>query len=222
MGGLTVSEPVTVLTDLALGLLCLMLADRLFRARPESAARLMAASFVLLAVAAVAGGTVHGFARTLPLVGRARLWNVVYAGIGLANVALVASVLSALAPRVRPLIFTVAGLRAIVLLFRLAHGDARLDLYDVATTVVVGVGAGLAFTWLRPRPFGPWLLGGMVVSLAGGAIQTWGIAPHPHFNHNDLFHVMQMAAQWCFFRAALTFPAVGAQRSATTRALQGQ
>jgi hypothetical protein len=221
---LAIAEPATLVTDWALGVLCVVLAARLLRLRRDGPVRLMASAFVCLAAAAFCGGTVHGFAQALAMNERGVLWAVVYAGIGLANVTLVAGVLWAVVPWAGPFVLAVQAARAVYLLLRLARGVAAVDVYDLAATLVVGLGGGLAFTWLRPRPFGPWLLAGILVSVAGGAIQMLRLAPHPQFNHNDVFHVVQMAAQVCFYKAALAFPAgpADAQRRATIRAPQGQ
>ena len=47
-----------------------------------------------------------------------------------------------------------------------------------------------------------WLKAGLWVSLAGLAIQQLRLAPHPNFNHNDLYHSVQAVALYCFYRGA--------------------
>ena len=44
--------------------------------------------------------------------------------------------------------------------------------------------------------------GGVAVSFAGAAAQMSGFALHRHFNHNDLYHVIQMLGLWLLFRGA--------------------
>ena len=39
-----------------------------------------------------------------------------------------------------------------------------------------------------------------LVSLVGGIVQARRVAPHRHFNHNDLYHVIQMVALYLFYR----------------------
>jgi len=69
---------------------------------------------------------------------------------------------------------------------------------------MVGAGVLAAFrlggSWKKP---GRWILSAMAVSALGATVQALQWAPHHHFNHNDLFHVIQLAANWLFFRAAL-------------------
>lgn len=45
-----------------------------------------------------------------------------------------------------------------------------------------------------------WIAGGVGLSLAAGAAQASKIDLHPHFNHNDLYHVIQIAALLAFYR----------------------
>lgn len=54
----------------------------------------------------------------------------------------------------------------------------------------------------RRRPGARSLLAGVLVGFAGALVQRSGFALHPHFNHNDLFHVVEMAGVWLYYRAA--------------------
>ena len=63
----------------------------------------------------------------------------------------------------------------------------------------------LAAWFLRPTGLTPaawWLTAGVGVSVVAGAIQAFRLAPHSRFNHNDLFHVVQMVALYCSTGAA--------------------
>jgi len=46
----------------------------------------------------------------------------------------------------------------------------------------------------------PWILLGVGVSALAAAAQASGFAPHRHFNNNDLYHVIQIAAMLLFTR----------------------
>lgn len=47
-----------------------------------------------------------------------------------------------------------------------------------------------------------WIIAGILVTLAGFAIQQTGFRSHRDFNHNDIYHVIQTGALYCFFRGA--------------------
>ncbi len=47
-----------------------------------------------------------------------------------------------------------------------------------------------------------WLVAGLALSLVGLAIQQSSLGFGPQFNHNDIFHTIQIAALWLFYRGA--------------------
>ena len=47
-----------------------------------------------------------------------------------------------------------------------------------------------------------WILAGVAVSVLAAGVQASGFAPHRHFNHNDLYHVIQIAAMILFYAGA--------------------
>jgi hypothetical protein len=55
------------------------------------------------------------------------------------------------------------------------------------------------------RPFdvtGGLMLAGVSLSAVAAGIQQSGVAIHRHFNHNDLYHVVQAVAIWLLYLAA--------------------
>ena len=46
-----------------------------------------------------------------------------------------------------------------------------------------------------------WLFAAIGLSALGGVVQRSGFAFHVHFNHNDIFHVLQSVGLWCYARA---------------------
>jgi len=47
-----------------------------------------------------------------------------------------------------------------------------------------------------------WILAGVGVSVLAAGVQASGFALHRHFNHNDLYHVIQIAAMILFYVGA--------------------
>src|SRR5204863_7346902 len=47
-----------------------------------------------------------------------------------------------------------------------------------------------------------WMISAVVVTLIGLGIQVTGFRSHEYFNHNDIFHVVQIGAMYLFFRGA--------------------
>jgi hypothetical protein len=78
--------------------------------------------------------------------------------------------------------------------------------HDEFIYVVIDSGIALLIVALlhaiRGDPPWRWMIAAVAVSVAAGAVQAMKLAPHPHFNHNDLYHVIQIAAMWLFYRGA--------------------
>ena len=47
-----------------------------------------------------------------------------------------------------------------------------------------------------------WIKRAVLVSLAGLAVLILKLSPHPSFNHNDLYHLIQMGGLYCLYRGA--------------------
>ena len=48
-----------------------------------------------------------------------------------------------------------------------------------------------------------WIITGVLVSFVGAAVQQTGFRQGQNFNHNDLYHVIQMVALYLFYRGGL-------------------
>jgi len=200
------SEPTTVLTDYLLAALGLVLAWRLSRSGspPPVSRRLWAASFLALAVAALLGGTWHGIPPDVRPSLRYHLWSITYATIGLADLLIVAGAARAAlprGPRAVALVLLTGGFLAYVALI-LARHDFLYVGWDYLGTLLFLFVFGLDLV-RRGEPGAGFVLGGVLASCAGALVQYLRLAPHPQFNDNDLFHVLQMAGVWLFFRGGL-------------------
>ena len=154
------TEPATMLTDYALALLCAFFALTLYRRSDGRGTGLWVAAFSVTGIAALAGGTAHGF--RVPL---GETWGVVWkitvVSIGAGSALLIAAgALSALRPQAQ---------------------EERTRREGVL--------------WLK-RAIG--------VSLAALAVLVLKLSPHADFNHNDLYHVIQMVGLYCLYRGALS------------------
>jgi hypothetical protein len=201
---MTISEPSTLLTDYLLAAVGLALGALLWSgASPAALARrLWAASFLVGAAAALAGGTVHGFRASLPAPIETALWSGCLMAAALCGALLVAGaschVLVGVSRKLALAAIAVVVIAELALLFA-----APVTLYAVwvAASWIVSLLALLALSartrasLLAPLTLGLALVGaGLVVQRAG-----WGL--HAHFNHNDASHLLLTAALWPFYRA---------------------
>lgn len=73
--------------------------------------------------------------------------------------------------------------------------------HDDFIWVIADTGSALAIVGaLHLWRFNGWMLAGAGVSVAAALAQASGLALHRHFNHNDLYHVVQIAALLLFYR----------------------
>ena len=62
----------------------------------------------------------------------------------------------------------------------------------------------VAATLVR-RAWRGWMLAGIALSVVGAVVQQLGWDVSSYFNHNDLYHVIQAAGLYGFYRAAGNF-----------------
>ena len=203
-----ITEPMTMITDYAMGALALALAVRLFgmaSSTGQLTIRLWAFGFVMTAVAAFVGGTYHGFIDLLPgVVGRV-CWKITLVSTGLGSAALFgAAVLAATTGTLQWALMALVVLKLLVFLeVVLSRDNFLLVVIDYGSALL----AVLLLAWfVRPTGITPaagWLAAGVAVSVVAGAVQAFKLAPHRAFNHNDLFHVIQMVALYALYRGGL-------------------
>jgi len=147
-----ITEPATMITDYMLALACAIFAILTLRLQiPHRAVPIWFLAFLTGSIAALLGGTFHGFKLYLTAGGRGKgIWDFTMILIG-ASAA-----------------FMIAG--------ALVSSLGRADLESVK-----------------------WIRRGLIVSAAGFVIQKVGWDLHQHFNHNDLYHVIQIVGFWCLY-----------------------
>jgi hypothetical protein len=200
-----ITEPMTVLTNVVLAALAFVLTVRLgYQASAEGlkASGAIAGGLMATALAAVLGAVAHG---TDPLVDpglRQRMWRAALYVSGLIGAATIVSVaFFAARGTARSVILIFAGAKLLWYTvavtrrpeFRVAAAD-----YGAALAILLGGAAYAAARWSEPGA--PWLTGGVLVSLVAGLVQARRVGLHRHFNHNDLFHVIQMVGLYLYYR----------------------
>ena len=162
-----------------------------------------------LAVASLAGGTVHGFFLDPATLGHRVLWPASLLAIGVATLAgWSAGARIGFSARVARWISLVAaggfaGYAAVVLFFAQTFRTAMLNYLPAAVFLL----AVFLRAYARDKAIAPLLgISGLVLTFIAGAIQQLGVSPHPvYFNHNALYHLIQAAALFLLFLAARRF-----------------
>jgi hypothetical protein len=203
-----ITEPMTMITDYVMGALAFVLAMRLVgdsTAGRQLSGRLWAAAFVMTAAAAFVGGTYHGFVQWMPGSAGRAMWKATLLATGLGSACLLAAaVVAAVAGPLRTALAGVVIAKLAFYMWTIAAKDSfTLVIADYGTALVAVV---LAAWVIRPSGVTPatwWITAGVAVAVVAGVIQWARLAPHVHFNHNDLFHVVQMASLYLLYRGGL-------------------
>jgi hypothetical protein len=199
------TEPMTLVTDYILSGVTGWLGWQLWAAREAQASRrLWALAFAALALAALAGGSHHGYSLLLPESVLAALWKVTVFSVGIASFGMLCgSAVAVTSERTRQLLLMLAGAK--LALYSLWMADHDEYLFVIADTggAMLGIAILHLWSWIRDREEpSRWIIGAIVVSVLAASVQAAGLAPHPHFNHNDLYHVIQITAMFLFYKGA--------------------
>jgi hypothetical protein len=199
----------TLVTDWVLAGVAALLARRLFAEARHRASLSLAAwggAFGASSLGALLGGAYHGFAPQLAESSQTVLWKATVFSVGFMSFFLLAAVVLAQLPsRFRRWLVVALGVKLVVYLAWMAsHDEFKYVIWDYGSAMV----AALAVQAARLRDAGPrWIAGGILVSFAAAGVQLSGFALHRHFNHNDLYHVIQMAGLWMLYRGAMRLQA---------------
>ncbi len=164
--------------------------------------KLWAGAFFSTALASFVGGTFHGFTLILSSSILAGLWKVTVYLTGFSSFFLLSAVLMAgLTPPVSRWALVLSALKLVVYLaWMVTHDDFLFVVYDYGSAMIlILIFQVYAFYKLQSSAAG-WIVGGILLSFVGAAIQQSGVSLHQHFNHNDLIHIVQMGAFYLLYR----------------------
>ncbi len=205
-----ITEPATMLTDYGLTVLSSLFAWWLWTVgqRPNRlSVRAWALGFASLGMASLAGGTVHGLSLVLSAPVLKGLWKWAGLTVGLAGSCfLIGTLFASVVPPVRRWLISLSCVQLLgYVVWINLYDDFRYVVYNYGATcaviLVIQIYYGIVQKW---APAG-WIVTGILITYVASAIQQNGIALHPSFNHNDLYHVIQMVSLSLLYRGAVEF-----------------
>jgi len=199
-----ITEPVTLATDYALAAVCLWAGARLYMKSEQQRSRAFwGAACLALGFSALLGGTYHGFQQSIPNFAASWLWKFTVLLIGLASFCMLAgSATATTAGALKRGIFIFSAVKLIAYEgWMLRHDQFIWVIYDTASTMAAVL---VLFAFRHRAPGARWILAGVAASVVAALAQSSGLELHEHFNHNDLYHVVQIAAIALFYRGAAT------------------
>ena len=194
----------TLITDYLLGAFTLLLGMLLLRGSGLPT-RLWGWGFIASAIAAITGGTWHGFETVLDERALFWIWKATMYLLGVFGLATVCgSIVAAIDGRLRTV--CIAAACAVTIAYGVAAATHDAFIYVIAFNAITMAAILViqVFTRVRHRdPASPWIIAGIAISAVGAAVQASGYSPYALFNNNDLFHVIQAGAMYLFFRGAV-------------------
>ena len=207
-----IAEPDVALTDYALVVETFLFTFWMYRIRPlssKSLQRWFLLLFASIGIAALVGGTVHGFL-TNPRSQAARIcWllTMILLGItALSEYGIAARLL--LSPRSANFVIGLAvlGFFAYVAIVVLWNASFRIAVIDYLGGLVL---LSIAFftLYLRHRPRAALVgIAGLVLTVAASVVQQAHVSVDPrYFNHNALYHLLEAIALFLIYRAGRSF-----------------
>ena len=198
---MNVTEPMTLLTDYLLAVLTGTLSFSLLRMGKPSA-KLWAGAFIAIGAAALVGGTYHGAGQLLSERTLSILWKITIFIAGFVSFfMLMAAVIDCLPKPWSPWILCLAIIKLSLYLFWMSsHDEFRFVIYDYGPVMVVILCLyGIAFFRFKQKS-ALMIAGGLLLSIIAALLQASGWDISPNFNHNDLYHVIQMGATYLTYK----------------------
>jgi hypothetical protein len=205
-----ITEPITMLTDYAIALQTSGFSILLFKLgfRRQLTVQFWAAAFGSVAIAAVLGGTCHGFTlllepSTLMLLWRIMLFALSFAGCFM----LFATLKSSLSRQGQKWASLLVGIKLLAYLSWTALHPSLDNAFVYG--VIDYLSAMLWVLLLELRAIfhstlyrSLWIIAGILMSGIAIALQISGLVLFEYFNYNDLYHLAQMIALYWFYRGA--------------------
>ena len=199
MMNLTITEPMTLLTDYVMALVCFYFAFQLLHSQhhqTQMSRRIWGIGFLFAAIASVTGGTYHGFLLDLSPLLQKVFWKTSLYSLGVTSFCLIAGTAIAtfrVSIQLRIIIFASAQF-ILYSLWMIEHDDFKYVIINYATALILV----LIFQLFQlSKTSAKWILSGIALSFIGAGVQQSGLDLHQNFNHNDLYHVIQIIAL-CF------------------------
>ncbi len=207
---MTISEPMTVITDGLMALVLAILGGLLLRKGRSSAQRSVqwwGYAFIVMAVAAVGAGVSHGIGRNFEPATLEHLWKLTVDLVGVGSFLMLVGTFLACMPRPWSIFLIVLAVPKFVAYavwvatHHVGFDDYRIVIYDYGSAMTIVFACAAFAAWRRERA-GWWLMGGILVGGVATIVQQSGIVLHEYFNYNDMYHLISVGSFYLIYRGA--------------------
>jgi hypothetical protein len=201
-------EPTTFITDLILAGMGVYFANRLADVYWQTFHPFhynLTIGLYMFALGAFLGGISHGFGPHFSLTIKDIVWKGALVMVGLTTCYMLLSAFSAAFPYERyKLLRWIAFLATGVYIFIIIRDSNFANVIRFYAPAMIIVFLLMLYLYMDGNsPGSGYFLLGLIITLAGAAVQQSGFTVHKHFNHNDLFHVIQMIGLWYLYKGGM-------------------
>ena len=202
-----IHQPSNFASDLLLGIVALICAQRLFRMSVPSrriATRLWGGALLAAGSGAILGGVAHAIGSDIQPLAQRLLWTTVLYLVGLGSAfMLAASARAALQGGLRRIMMVFVWLKFLAFAWWvIGRPSFQYVIIDYASAMAIVLMLQAWGSYRRREASASWITGGIVVSMIAALIQMRGYDLHRYFDHNDQFHLVQMVGVVLFFQGA--------------------
>ena len=198
-------EPMTVLTDVLLAAAAVFGGVKIYGVSAAPVHLYFALSFFLIALGTLAGATIHAIRHTSLVSWVPLLWRVTGIAVGTSVMAMLAATFYHILPAdyADLLRWTVLGLSIIYAawIWRDYRFRNVMVFYSISMAFILGA---MALNYVSTgSPGAKLIVVGILISFGAAAVQRSGFKLARHFNHNDIYHVIQLIGLYFFYKGAL-------------------
>ncbi len=208
MHRLEIHEPMTVFTDLIIMGLGIWFAKEIHALHIKSSMAVhwqFGKAFWLMAAAGLFGAIAHGVGPHLSDVLNKVIWKFTMLFIGFTSFSLImGSLYHGFQIETVHLVRWVLITLVIGYVLVVINDDRFINavrFYIPAMMIMLGV---MLYSYFANNSSGTgWVIISVIIAFFGAGIQVGSISLHKHFNHNDIYHVIQMGSMACLYRGVI-------------------
>jgi len=201
-------EPTTAITDFIIGVLGMAFGWQLFNIPDSLFHFLWGNCFFAVGIGGFLGGISHGFGPRFSELLKKIIWRSTLIFVGVTGLSLSLAALTFFTnDKVQNLLMIIAALMLIFYFIQINKQDTFGQAVKFYFPLIVVSLFGFSIAYVTTGYLGALFCSiGLVVSLVASWIQMSGISLHQHFNHNDLFHMIQILGMVLMYRGGMEIP----------------
>ncbi len=198
-------EPMTAFTDLIIAILGSYFALELFRhfGQTDIAEHwYWSLAFIMVSLGAFFGAVSHGIGPHFSAIVKNVLWKLTTLSIGAVAMFFLFMLIHHL-PGLEKLRWLPISIY-VIYIFVILRDDKFLNVIRYYVPIMFIVLLGMIYSQFILHNQGVGYVSiGIIISFVGAGVQTSRFDLHKHFNHNDIYHVIQMFGMWFLFKGAM-------------------